>query len=86
MGLRYNVGIGTGYSVREVIRTAEAITGKAIAVKEGPRRPGDPAALVAASDKIRAELGWQPRYTELRPIIETAWAWHKAHPKGYATT
>jgi len=86
VGLRYNVGIGTGYSVREVIRTAEAVTGKSIAVKEGPRRAGDPPALVAASDKIRAELGWQPRYTELRPIVETAWAWHKAHPKGYATT
>ena len=71
--MKYNVGIGTGYSVREVIRTAEAVTGKSIAVKEGPRRAGDPPALVASSEKIRAELGWLPRYTELRPIVETAW-------------
>ena len=52
-------------------------------MKEGPRRPGDPPALVAAADKIRRELGWPPRYTELRPIVETAWNWHKAHPSGY---
>lgn len=82
-GRFYNVGIGTGYSVREVIRTAEEVTGKKIAVKEGPRRPGDPPALVAGGDKIRRELGWMPKYTQLRPIIETAWNWHKAHPKGY---
>jgi UDP-glucose 4-epimerase len=80
----YNVGIGTGYSVREVIRTAEAITGKSIAVKEGPRRAGDPPALVASSEKIRRELGWSPKYAELRPIIESAWNWHKHHPTGYA--
>jgi UDP-glucose 4-epimerase len=82
-GVAYNVGIGKGYSVREVVRTAEDVTGQTIAVKEGPRRPGDPPALVAASDKIRRELGWEPRYTELRPIVETAWNWHKAHPDGY---
>jgi UDP-glucose-4-epimerase GalE len=82
-GLAYNVGIGKGYSVREVIRVAEEVTGKRIAVKEGPRRPGDPPALVAASDKVRRELGWEPKYTELRPIIETAWNWHKNHPNGY---
>ena len=83
-GLKYNVGIGRGSSVREVIRTAEEVTGKRIAVKEGPRRPGDPPALVAASDKIRRELGWAPKYTELRPIVETAWNWHKGHPDGFA--
>jgi UDP-glucose-4-epimerase GalE len=82
-GRFYNVGIGTGYSVREVIRTAEEVTGKKIAVKEGPRRPGDPPALVAGGDKIRRDLGWSPKYTQLRPIIESAWNWHKAHPKGY---
>jgi UDP-glucose 4-epimerase len=81
--MKYNVGVGKGFSVREVIRAAEEITGKKIAVKEGPRRPGDPPALVAASDKIRKELGWEPRYTDLRPIIETAWNWHKTHPNGY---
>jgi UDP-glucose-4-epimerase GalE len=82
-GLAYNVGIGNGYSVRDVIRVAEEVTGKAVAVKEGPRRAGDPPALVAASDKVRRELGWQPKYTELRPIVETAWNWHKSHPDGY---
>jgi UDP-glucose-4-epimerase GalE len=81
---RYNVGTGHGYSVREVIRTAEEVTGKQIPVKEGPRRAGDPPALVACADKIQSELGWRPRYTDLRPIIETAWQWHRSHPKGYA--
>ncbi len=80
----YNVGIGRGYSVREVIQVAEDVTGKTIAVKEAARRPGDPAALVASSDKIRRELGWQPKYTQLRAILESAWRWHQAHPTGYA--
>jgi UDP-glucose 4-epimerase len=82
-GLCYNLGIGRGYSVREVIRTVEEVTGKPVPVKEGPRRAGDPPALVASSEKIQRELGWKPRYTELRPIIETAWNWHRSHPKGY---
>jgi len=82
-GLRYNVGTGHGYSVREVIRAVEEVTGKKVAVKEGPRRVGDPPALVASSAKIQRELGWQPRYTDLRAIVETAWNWHRAHPKGY---
>lgn len=82
-GLRYNVGTGRGYSVREVIRTVEEVSGKKVPVKEGPRRPGDPPALVAAAAKIQRELGWQPRYTELRPIVETAWNWHGKHPRGY---
>ena len=80
---KFNVGVGKGFSVREVIRTAEEVTGKTIAVKEGPRRPGDPPALVASADTIRRELGWEPKYTELRAIIETAWKWHKAHPNGF---
>jgi len=80
----YNVGIGRGSSVREVVRTAEEITGKTIAVREGPRRAGDPASLVAAADAIRRDLGWVPQYTELKPIIETAWEWMARHPKGYA--
>jgi UDP-glucose-4-epimerase GalE len=83
-GLRYNLGTGRGYSVREVIQTAEAITGKKVPVKEGPRRPGDPPVLVAAADKVQRELGWRPRYAELRPIMETAWRWHQSHPRGYA--
>jgi UDP-glucose-4-epimerase GalE len=78
-----NLGTGRGYSVREVIRMAEEVTSKPVPVKEGPRRPGDPPALVAASGKAQRELGWRPRYAELRPIIETAWNWHRAHPRGY---
>ena len=60
--LRYNLGTGRGYSVREVIRTAEEVTGKKVPVKEGPRRAGDPPVLVAAAEKVRRELGWEPRY------------------------
>jgi UDP-glucose-4-epimerase GalE len=81
--LKYNLGIGKGYSVREVIRAVEQVTGKPVPVKEGARREGDPAVLVASSDKIQRELGWKPRYAELKPIVETAWNWHKNHPRGY---
>lgn len=82
-GMHYNLGIGRGYSVREVIRTVEEVTGKKVPVKEGPRRSGDPPFLVASSAKILTELGWKPRYAELRPIVETAWQWHSKNPKGY---
>jgi UDP-glucose-4-epimerase GalE len=82
-GLCLNLGTGKGYSVREVIRTAEEATGKKVAVKEGPRRPGDPPVLVAAAERGQRELGWRPRYAELRPIIETAWNWHRTHPRGF---
>ncbi len=81
--LRYNLGTGRGYSVREVIRMVEEVTGKKVPVKEGPRRPGDPPSLVASADKIQRELGWKTRYTDLRAIVQTAWNWHRAHPKGY---
>jgi UDP-glucose-4-epimerase GalE len=81
--LHYNLGIGRGYSVREVIRTVEEVTGKAVPMKEGPRRAGDPPVLVAASDRIQQDLGWKPRYTDLRAIVETAWNWHRSHPRGY---
>jgi UDP-glucose-4-epimerase GalE len=81
--LAYNVGIGRGYSVREVIRAAEEVSGLKVPVKEGPRRAGDPPSLVADATKIRAELGWKPKYDALRPILETAWRWHKAHPNGF---
>jgi UDP-glucose 4-epimerase len=81
--LRYNLGTGRGYSVREVIRVAEEVSGKKCPVKEGPRRAGDPPALVAAADKVRRELGWTPRYTDLKAIVETAWNWYRRHPKGY---
>ena len=81
--LQYNLGIGHGYSVREVIRACEEVTGKMVPVKEGPRRAGDPPALIASSEKIQKELGWKPRYVELRGIVETAWKWHQSHPRGY---
>ena len=79
----YHLGNGHGFSVREVIETARQVTGHPIPAVVGPRRPGDPATLVAASDRIREELGWVPRYTELRDIVSTAWDWHRAHPHGY---
>jgi UDP-glucose 4-epimerase len=59
------------------------VTGREIKAVEKPRRPGDPPRLIAASDKIRAELGWVPKYQDVRTIIESAWAWHVAHPQGY---
>jgi UDP-glucose 4-epimerase len=79
----YNLGNGQGYTIREVIETARAVTGHPIPAMDGPRRPGDPAELIAGSDKIRRELGWQPRYPDLRDIVQSAWHWHKAHPNGY---
>lgn len=75
--LIYNLGTGTGFSVREVIEAVARVTKREIPVREMPRRPGDPAALVASSEKIRSELGWKPRYTSLDAIIESAWAWHQ---------
>ncbi|NLW60632.1 MAG: UDP-glucose 4-epimerase GalE [Firmicutes bacterium] len=79
----YNLGNGQGYSNKEVIETARRVTGKEIKVVDGPRRPGDPAVLVASAEKIRAELGWQPKYPDLEEIIATAWRWHQSHPYGY---
>jgi len=81
--LVYNLGSGSGYSVRQVIETARRVTGQPIPVVESPRRPGDPARLVAASDRIRAELGWQPQHTRLDDILASAWEWHRTHPEGY---
>lgn len=79
----YNLGNGQGYSNKEVIETARRVTGKEIRVLDGPRRPGDPAVLVASSAKIKAELGWNPKYPDLEQIIATAWRWHQSHPQGY---
>jgi len=81
----YNLGNGNGFSVKEVIKAAEKVTGITINKEIAARRPGDPAVLVACSDKIKNELGWQPQYTDLEKIIETAWKWHKDFPKGFAT-
>jgi UDP-glucose-4-epimerase GalE len=78
-----NIGTGRGYSVREVVRTVEEVTGQRVPRREGPRRPGDPPVLVASAEHIRRELGWQPHYPELRPIVETAWNWHRRHPDGF---
>jgi UDP-glucose-4-epimerase GalE len=75
----FNLGTGNGFSVREVIRTAEAISGRSIPVVEGPRRPGDPPRLVADAAKAKDQLGWQPQYDELKPIIATAWDWMLKH-------
>jgi len=79
----YNLGNGQGYTVREVIDTARAVAGRPIPAVDSPRRQGDPAVLVAGSDKIRQELGWQPRYPDLRDIVQSAWDWHRTHPDGY---
>jgi UDP-glucose 4-epimerase len=79
----FNLGTGRGYSVREVIRTVEKVTGLPVPVKEGKRREGDPAELVAAPAKAMKELGWKPRYLDLEDIVRTAWAWHRAHPAGF---
>ena len=79
----YNLGNGQGFSIKEVIETTREVTGQPIPAEVGPRRPGDPATLIAGSEKIRRELGWQPQYPNLRDIIESAWKWHQAHPNGY---
>jgi UDP-glucose 4-epimerase len=81
--LVYNLGNGVGYSVREVIDTARAVTGHPIPAEETPRRPGDSPRLVASSKKIRKELGWEPQIPELKDIIASAWEWHQSHPNGY---
>lgn len=79
----YNLGNGQGFSNKEIIETARKVTGREIPVVESPRRPGDPAVLIAGSAKIRTELGWRPRYEDLNEIIATAWQWHKTHPNGF---
>ena len=79
----YNVGTGSGYSVREVVDTAHGITGHDLPALETERRAGDPPRLVASSEKIRAELGWTPERPDLEDIISSAWDWHQSHPRGY---
>ncbi len=81
--LVYNLGNGSGFTVREVIEVALRIARRPIRVVEGQRRPGDPAILVASSHKIRTELGWKPQYPNLEDIVCSAWEWHQAHPHGY---
>jgi UDP-glucose 4-epimerase len=79
----YNLGNGDGYSVREVIRVCEQVTGQRIPTVAKPRRPGDPPRLVASAAKARKELGWQPKYPSLEAIVASAWEWHRQHPGGY---
>jgi UDP-glucose 4-epimerase len=79
----YNLGNGQGFSVKEVIRVVEKVTGRAVPVEAASRRPGDPARLVASSERIRAELGWRPKYPELEVIVQHAWNWREANPDGY---
>jgi UDP-glucose 4-epimerase len=81
----YNLGSGTGASVLEVLHACEAVAGKPIRHEIVGRRPGDPATLIASPERIVRELGWSPRYTDIREIAETAWRWHKLHPHGYGT-
>lgn len=80
---RYNLGNGLGFSVMEVIQACRDVTGHPIPAEIVGRRAGDPAVLIAASDVLRAELGWEPHYPDIHQIVETAWAWHKTHPRGY---
>jgi len=82
---KYNLGNGKGYSIMEVLETARQITGQSIPAVVGARRPGDPATLVADSTRIMQELGWRPEFASLHQIIETAWNWHRSHPKGYGS-
>ena len=80
---RYNLGTGGGSSVREVIESCRKITGRKIDAIEKQRRPGDPPRLIASSDKIKRELGWEPEFQSLDAIVESAWKWHQKFPRGY---
>jgi UDP-glucose 4-epimerase len=84
MGRAYNLGSGTGATVLEVLRACEEIIGQPIAHEIVGRRPGDPAVLIASPDKIVKELGWSPRWSDIREIVRTAWKWHQSHPHGFA--
>ncbi len=79
----YNVGTGSGTSVKDLIETARQVTGHEIPAQPSARRPGDPPELYANPAKLKSELGWKPRYTDIRGIVQTAWNWHKSHPLGF---
>jgi UDP-glucose 4-epimerase len=83
MGRIYNMGSGTGVTVLEVLRACEEAIGRKIPYEIVDRRPGDPGVLVATPEKIIRELGWSPRYGEIRDIVRTAWNWHRDHATGY---
>ncbi|MFM7422772.1 MAG: UDP-glucose 4-epimerase GalE, partial [Alphaproteobacteria bacterium] len=80
---RYNIGNGEGHSVKQVLGAIERVSGRAVPHSIGPRRVGDPAVLVAASERLRRETGWAPRFGDIDEIVHTTWAWREAHPKGY---
>ncbi len=80
----FNVGTGQGQSVRAIIEAARRVTGRAIAVEEGPRRPGDPPVLVADAGRVRKAFGWEPVYVDVGEIVASAWRWHESHPKGFS--
>lgn len=80
----FNLGNGVGFTVKEVIDVARKVTGHPIPAEISPRRAGDPAQLVASSDKAKDVLGWKPQYADLETIVSSAWAWHKSHPHGFA--
>ncbi len=79
----FNLGNGVGFTVKEVIQAAEEVVGAPIPAKIAPRRAGDPAQLVASSDKAKSILGWKPSRYDIHTILSDAWSWHKAHPHGY---
>jgi UDP-glucose 4-epimerase len=79
----YNVGTGRPHSVRAVIDTVSRVVGSPVRWEPAARRPGDPAALYASSEKVQQALGWRPRYPDLDTIVQHAWRWHAAHPRGY---
>jgi UDP-glucose 4-epimerase len=83
MGQAYNLGSGDGVTVLEVLRACEGVIGRAISHEVVERRRGDPAVLIASPQRIVGELGWAPRYTDIRDIVRTAWDWHSRHPSGY---
>jgi UDP-glucose 4-epimerase len=83
---QYNLGNGQGFTVKQVIEAVNRVTGLKVPYEEGPRRPGDPAKLIASSERIRSDWGWQPRYPELDTIVEHAWNWHRTHPEGYRSS
>jgi UDP-glucose 4-epimerase len=83
-GEAFNVGTGRGYSILELINTAEQVTGKKIPRKPGPRRPGDPAFLIASKEKLKVLLDWEAKHSTLEEIISTAWLWKTNHPRGYS--
>lgn len=79
----FNLGSATGFSNLEILNAARKVTGQPIPAKIGPRRPGDPSTLIAASDKARTILGWTPKFDDVEQVIATAWNWHQTHPEGF---